>query len=85
MFLPGSSTTVMQIPSYYLKVKKTGRISIAYEAHPNGIQLHLERDPRAYTLDELEPVTEQDYEDQLKRIRNARTQEEYKKVFYSND
>jgi hypothetical protein len=80
MFLP-SNTSVMQIPSFFLKVKKTGRIGKAYEAHPNGIQLHLERDLRAYTLEELEPVTEQDYLDQLKRITQARTEEEYKEIF----
>jgi hypothetical protein len=80
MLIP-SSTAVMQLPSLYLKVKKTGRISKAYEAHPDGIHLRLEYDLRAYTLDDLEPVTEQDYQNQIERIKSARTKEEYKEIF----
>jgi hypothetical protein len=80
MLIP-SATTVMSIPSFYLKVKKTGRISEFYEPHPDGIHLHLARDLRCYSLDELEPVTVQDYRDQLECIKNAHTEEEYKAIF----
>jgi hypothetical protein len=80
MLLPGSLMTVMQIPSYYLKVKKTGRIGIADEPHHDGIHLRLERDLYWYSLNELEPSTEETYLDQIKLIKSARTDEEYKEV-----
>lgn len=80
MLIP-SGTTVMQIPSYYLKVKKTGRIGIADEPHPDGIHLYLRRDLYAYTLNELESSTEETYLDQIKRIKSAHTEEEYKAIF----
>lgn len=71
MLLPPSLRTEMHVPSMYLKIKDTGRIGKAYEPHPNGTHLRLERDIRWYSLDDLEPVSEQDYQDYITRIKQA--------------
>jgi hypothetical protein len=55
-------------------------ISIAYECHPDGIHLHLERDLHAYTLEDLEPATEEEYQDQIRRIKNTHTEKEYNEL-----
>jgi hypothetical protein len=83
MFFPPSITTEMRVPSIYFRKKDTGRIGKAYEPHPNGTHLRFEGDIRWYSLDDLEPASEQDYQDQITQIKQARTEEEYKKVLES--
>jgi hypothetical protein len=75
--------TEMCVPSMYLRRKDTGRIGKAYEPHPNGTHLRLENDIRWLSLDDLEPASEQDYQDQIAKIKQARTEEDYTKVLES--
>jgi hypothetical protein len=83
MLLPPFITTEMNIPSMYLRIKDTGRIEKAYEPHPNGTHLRFERGIRWYSLNDLEPVSEQDYLNQIAKIKQAHTEEDYKKVLES--
>jgi hypothetical protein len=58
----------MYVPSYWFRIKETGKCHKVYEPHPNGVQLILEFDPiHAYTMDELEPITEEMYNDWMSR------------------
>lgn len=51
----------MRVPSLYFGIKSSGKVGKVYQPHPDGVHLQLEYDLRWYTLEELEPITEEKY------------------------
>jgi hypothetical protein len=80
MLIPFSINTEMQLPSLYFKRKADNRIGIACEPHPDGIHFRLIHDLYWYSLDELDPVTKEDYDNQIALIKSCKTIEEYRKI-----
>lgn len=70
MMLPGPNFCSMSVPSYWFKVRSTGKCRKVSEPHPDGKHLRMEYDIRWYPLDDLEPITEEEFNDWVTRMRN---------------
>lgn len=62
MLLPSSVSYSMRVPSLFFRIKATGKCREVGQPHPDGVHLQLDGELRWYTLDELEPITENDFE-----------------------
>lgn len=61
MLMPPVPHAEMRVPSLWFRIKETGKCAKVYQPHWDGIHLQLEYSLRWFTLDELEPITEDEF------------------------
>ena len=67
--MPGAMPVSMRVPSRWVRIKGTEKLSEIHQPHRDGIHVRVLGNLRWYTLDELEPVTEEEYKAYVERLR----------------
>jgi len=77
MMIPGPVSTTMQLPSLYFRFKDSNKpkdphrfqVREAYYPHWDGIHLRMKYDMRWYTLEDLDPISEEEYKQEIDNLR----------------
>jgi hypothetical protein len=72
MLLPSSPSSVMSLPSYWFRIKNTRKIREVDYCHWDGEHLRMKRDLRWYKLDELQPISEIEFKNELDKLRQRK-------------